>query len=182
VLRRGRPCRVHASVLRPLSEWFDIYGFGPIDEQLLTGAQPSDAGDVALLGAAGVTAVVNLCADSEYPEGAREQVEAAYAAAGIAEQRFETIDYGNLLPGLLETASDAVLDLIDGGEVVYLHCRAGWQRSTTVAAATLSRRDGIEPDAALGAIRLARPACEPLAHQLEDLWRWWRARASRSAP
>jgi atypical dual specificity phosphatase len=165
-----------------VSEWFDTYGFGPIDATLLTGSQPGDAHDVEILRHAGVTAVVNLCADSEYPEGARAEVGAAYAAAGISEQRFETADYGHLLPGLLESASDALLELMDAGEVVYLHCRAGWQRSATVAAATLVRRYDLEPDAALGVIKTARPASEPLAHQLEDLWRWWRARATRAAP
>lgn len=162
-----------------MSEWFEIYGFGPIDQQLLTGSQPGDARDVGVLQGAGVTAVVNLCADIEYEDGAREEVLAAYGEAGISEQRFETEDYGHLLPGLLEQASTALLELLDAGETVYLHCRAGWQRSATVAAAAIARRGDIEPDAALGVVKTARPASEPLPHQLEDLWRWWEARAAR---
>jgi atypical dual specificity phosphatase len=165
-----------------VSDWFEVYGFGAIDAQLLTGAVPIDARDVAALHAAGVTAVLNLCQATEYEDGARAQVEVAYADAGISEQRFETIDYGHLPPGLLEQASGAALELIADGEVVYLHCRAGWQRSATVAAATIARRDDVEPDAALGVVRLARPVTQPLGHQLEDLWRWWRARASPPVP
>jgi protein-tyrosine phosphatase len=165
-----------------LSDWFETYGFGAIDAQLLQGAVPRDAADVEMLRAVGVTAVVNLSADVEYEDGERAAVAEAYAAAGISEQRFETEDYGHLLPGLLEQASGATLELLRAREVVYLHCRAGWQRSATVAAATIARRERIEPDAALGVVKQARPACEPLAHQLEDLWRWWRARASRSDP
>jgi protein-tyrosine phosphatase len=165
-----------------LSEWFTIYGYGAIDRQLLTGAQPGDGQDVAVLQDAGVTAVLNLCDDSEYLDGAREEVLAAYEAAGIAERRFETEDYGHLLPGLLEQSSSTLLELLDAGETVYLHCRAGWQRSATVAAAAIARRGEIEPDAALGIVKTARPASEPLAHQLEDLWRWWNARTTRSDP
>ncbi len=162
-----------------MSEWFEIYGFGAIDQQLLTGSQPGDAYDVAVLRDAGVTAVVNLCDEVEYPDGAREEVVAAYAAAGITEERFETEDYGHLLPGLLEKTSGALLELLDAGEVVYLHCRAGWQRSATVAAAAIARRGAMEPDAALGVVKTARPASEPLPHQLDDLWRWWYQRSER---
>jgi atypical dual specificity phosphatase len=165
-----------------VSDWFERYGFGAIDGQLLTGALPSDARDVAALRAAGVTAVLNLCQEAEYEDGERAGVEAAYAEAGISEQRFESIDFGHLLPGLLEQVSDAALALMGEGEVVYLHCRAGWQRSATVAAATIARRDDLLPDAALGVVKRARPASEPLGHQLEDLWRWWRARASPPGP
>jgi atypical dual specificity phosphatase len=163
-----------------VSDWFDRFGYGRLEERLLSGALPADERDVDLLAGEGVTAVVNLCDDVEYEDGSREAVEAAYARAGIREVRFPTEDYGHLLPGLLEVATGAALELWESGEVVYLHCRAGWQRSATLAAATIARRDGIEPDAALGVVRRGRPSAEPLAHQLEDLWRWWRARLARA--
>jgi atypical dual specificity phosphatase len=163
-----------------VSDWFERYGYGRIDAQLLTGSLPTDAGDVAALREEGVTAVVNLCSESEYEPGERAAVVAAYADAGISERRFETEDYGNLMPGLLERASGAALELMQDGDVVYLHCRAGWQRSAAVAAATIARRDGIEPDAALGVIKRGRMSAQPLGHQLEDLWRWWRARSARA--
>ncbi len=163
-----------------VSDWFERYGWGRIEPGLLTGACPYDAGDVAELAQLGVTAVVNLCADVEYEPGERAAVEAAYAAAGITETRLATEDYGNLLPGLLERASGAVIKRLQDGDVVYLHCRAGWQRSATVAAAAIARRDDVEPDVALGVVKTGRPSAQPLHHQLEDLWRWWRARVARA--
>ena len=49
--------------------------------------------------------------------------------AGIAEARIPCMDHGNLLPGAIERASGIVLERLAAGERVYLHCRAGWQRS-----------------------------------------------------
>ena len=72
-----------------------------------------------------------------------------------------------------------MLAWLEAGERVYLHCRAGWQRSAAVAAAVVARRDGIDLDEALFAIRRRKPSAEPLDHQLEDLRRWWRLRSVR---
>jgi protein-tyrosine phosphatase len=68
---------------------------------------------------------------------------------------------------------------LDAGERVYVHCRAGWQRSAAVATAVLARREGIDVDEALRRIRARRPEAEPLPHQAEGLRRWWRLRAAR---
>ena len=95
----------------------------------------------------------------------------------MQEQRFEIVDYGRLMPDAIERSARQVVTWLDDGERVYVHCRAGWQRSAAVAAAALSVRDGIEPDEALGQIKRRKPSAEPLPHQREDLYRWWRLRA-----
>jgi protein-tyrosine phosphatase len=164
-----------------MSQWFHSYGYAEVAEGLLTGAYPLDADDVAVLAAEGVTAVCNLCADSEYEPGERDEVVAALAAHGIVEERLETEDFGHLLPGALERASGWVLDRLAAGDRVYLHCRAGWQRSPAAAAAVLARRDDVEPDEALARVRSRKRDAAPLEHQAEDLRRWWRARAARQA-
>lgn len=159
-----------------MSTWFGEYGWGEVAPGLCTGAQPQDAGDVAALVAGGVTSVVNLCADEEYRPGARAEVAAAWAAAGVVERRLSSVDFGGLPPALLEEGARAVAAELDAGERVYLHCRAGWQRSATVAAAVLVVRDGAEPAAALRGIRARRPVARPLEHQVADLVRWARTR------
>lgn len=159
-----------------MSSWFDEYGWGEVAPGLCTGAQPQDAGDVAALLAGGVGAVVNLCADAEYRPGSRAEVAAAWAAGGVVEHRIASVDFGGLPPALLEEGAGAVGAALDAGERVYLHCRAGWQRSATVAAAVLVVRDGAEPAAALRAIRARRPVARPLEHQVADLLRWARTR------
>jgi protein-tyrosine phosphatase len=179
---RGRPGILRP---RPLSDWFDRFGFAEVADGLVIGAYPLDAQDVGRLAAEGVTCTFNLCEDAEYGEGQREAVTAALAEAGIAERRLSIVDYGGLMPRHLEESVAAVLDWLEAGERVYLHCRAGWQRSAAVAAGVVALRDGIGLDYALKRIAERKPTAEPLPHQREDLATWWalrdRMRADRAA-
>ncbi len=161
-----------------MSDWFEDFGFAEVGANLLMGAYPQDADDVAALSAAGVTTVLNLVRDVEYQlADGRETCAAALGRAGIREERIELVDFGNLLPGHIERASTTVLAWLDAGERVYVHCRAGMQRSAVVAAAVVALREGVEPHAALALLRERNPRAHPLAHQRKDLHRWWRKRA-----
>lgn len=162
-----------------MSEWFEHYGYAEVADGLLTGAYLLDAGDVETIAAEDVTRVFNLCEDIEYEPGEREDVELALERFGIVERRLHLTDYGGLLPGRLELATDEVMQWLRDGERVYLHCRAGWQRSAAVAAGVVARRDEIDLDDALNRIRRRKPSAEPLPHQIEDLRRWWRLRSVR---
>jgi protein-tyrosine phosphatase len=159
-----------------VSEWFEHFGFAEVADDLLVGAYPQDADDVAALRAAGVTRIFNLVQDSEYGAGARDACVAALGRAGIEERRSELIDYGGLLPGLIELAAQTALAWLAQGERVYVHCRAGWQRSATIAAAIVTLRAGVEPPEALELIRERKPTANPLPHQRQDLFRWWSER------
>ena len=116
--------------------------------------------------------------DSEYRAGQRAEVQAALAAAGIAETRLPLIDYGNLPFDQLDAAVDTVVAWLQAGEQVYLHCRAGWQRSASVAAGAVAIIDGIEIEAALDQIQRRKPTADPLPHQRRDLARWWDQRTA----
>jgi len=162
-----------------VSGWFERYGRAEVAEGLMSGAYPCDADDVSALAGDGVTCVMNLCEDDEYEDGDRDAVVAAYASRSIAEERVGVVDYGNLMSGAIEVAAEQVAAWLNEGEHVYVHCRAGWQRSAVVAAAALAVRDGIDPEEALAAIKRRKPSSEPLPHQLQDLRRWWRMRLIR---
>ncbi len=160
-----------------MSDWFEHFGFAEIGDDLLMGAYPQDADDVAALSAAGVTAVFNLVQDVEYElADGRDACAAALGQAGMREQRVEVVDYGNLLPGHIELATRTALAWLGEGERVYVHCRAGMQRSATVAAAIVALREGVEPAEALDRVRARNPRANPLAHQRKDLLRWWEQR------
>jgi protein-tyrosine phosphatase len=161
-----------------MSEWFERFGFGRVGDGLLTGAYPLDAADVAALVAAGVDEVYNLCEDVEYGESGRADVQAALASAGISERRLSLVDYGGLPAPALERATTEVCAALAAGQRVYLHCRAGWQRSAAVAAGVIALREGISIGSALDRLRERRPAAEPLAHQTADLLAWWKGRGS----
>jgi protein-tyrosine phosphatase len=156
-----------------MSEWFDHYGFAEVGENLLMGAYPQDGDDVAALSAAGVTRIFNLVQDVEYEPGAREACSAALAAAGIDEQRIELVDFGSVPPQQIEATAQAVLAWLEQGEHVYVHCRAGWQRSATVMAAIIALREGVMPGKALEVLRERKPTANPLSHQRADLLDWW---------
>src|SRR4029079_9899983 len=135
----------------------------------MSGAYPCDADDVAALAADGVTCVMNLCEDDEYEDGDRDAVVAAYASRSIAEERVGVVDYGNLMPGAIEVAAEQVAAWLNEGEHVYVHCRAGWQRSAVVAAAALAVRDGVDPEEALGSLKRPKPGAETAPQRTQEL-------------
>jgi protein-tyrosine phosphatase len=159
-----------------MSAWFQSYGFSDVYDNLLIGAYPLDSVDVAMLERLGVQHILNLAENSEYGAGQREEVTAALAEAGIEEARAGIVDHGTLEPEALERAVQQVLAWLDAGQRVYVHCRAGWQRSAAVAAGAVAIRDGLEIEDALQSVRLRKPTARPLPHQHEDLERWWRSR------
>jgi protein-tyrosine phosphatase len=172
VERDRRAC----DTVQPMSEWFEHFGFAEVGENLLMGAYPQDAQDVGALADAGVTRIFNLVQDVEYDAGARDTCVAALAAVGIDERRVELVDFGSVPPEQIEAAAQTVLAWLDEGERVYVHCRAGWQRSATVVTAIVALREGVLPNRALELLRVRKPTANPLSHQLADLLDWWRLR------
>jgi protein-tyrosine phosphatase len=165
-----------------MSDWFEHFSYAEVADDLLMGAYPQDADDVAELAGEGVTRVFNLVSDIEYEEeGARDATAAALEAAGIEEERLELVDYGGLLPGQIELGVRTVTAWLEEGERVYVHCRAGWQRSAAIAAAVVAVHDDVELDEALNRIRQRKPTANPLPHQRDDLVRWWSARVAQQS-
>jgi len=160
-----------------VSGWFEHFGFAEVGDDLVMGAYPQDADDVAALADDGITRIFNLVQDLEYEPGARDACVVALAEAGISERRVELVDYGSLDTKQIEDAAQAVLAWLEQGERVYVHCRAGWQRSATVVAAIVTLREGVLPWVALDILRDRKPTANPLSHQREDLFRWWERRA-----
>lgn len=159
-----------------MSQWFDRFGFAPVLDHLLIGAYPRDAADVEQLAQVGVDRVYNLCEDGEYSGGERLAVEASLREHDIEEQRLPLVDYGGLASDGLEHAVGDVLDALRDGRHVYLHCRAGWQRSATVAAGVIALHEGLPIEEALRVMRQRKPTAEPMDHQRADLLAWFAAR------
>jgi protein-tyrosine phosphatase len=166
-------------MITAVSAWFRTYGFGEIIERLLIGAYPSDADDVEMLRMQGVGRILNLIQDEEYRPGERAGLLAALEAAGIEEHRIRLTDFGGLHPALIEWAVEIVGDWLQAGETVYLHCRAGWQRSAAIAAGVVAIERDLDIEQALDWVRQAKPSANPLEHQRADLLEWWQDRASR---
>jgi predicted protein tyrosine phosphatase len=163
-----------------VSIWFRTYGFADLGDNLLIGAYPLDRADAEMVRRVGVERVLNLVEDAEYDAGQRDEVEAAYARAGIEEHRLGLIDYGGLRSDQLEAAVQEVCDWLEDGARTYVHCRAGWQRSAAVAAGVIAVREDIDVDEALAIVRERKPSADPLPHQRDDLRRWWAERRARA--
>ncbi len=159
-----------------MSLWFRSYGFADVHPELLIGAYPLDDEDVAMIAHLGVDRILNLVQDSEYREGDRGVVEAALEQAGIEEQRLDLTDYGGLPSTEIEEAVTRVLEWLEAGHRVYLHCRAGWQRSAAIAAGVVAIREGLGIEDALAVVNARKPSADPLAHQRDDLLWWWQER------
>lgn len=164
-----------------MSRWFRSYGYGHVADGLAIGAYPTDDEDVRALEFLNIQRVLNLVEDSEYEPGSREMVTTSYAEAGIEERRLDLIDYGHLPLDALDEAVDIVNGWLDEGLSVYVHCRAGWQRSASVAAGVVALRDGIDIEDALLLIRSRKETADPLPHQREDLRAWWTERSLRDS-
>jgi protein-tyrosine phosphatase len=156
-----------------MSNWFRTYGFAEILPEFLIGAYPTDESDVAMLHWLGIKRILNLCEDEEYPPGAREVLEDELPEAGIEERRISLRDFGGLPAEAIDEAVSILTPWLEAGERTYLHCRAGQQRSATVAAAVVALRKRLDPDEAMAFIHRAKPSAEPLPHQREDLLAWW---------
>jgi protein-tyrosine phosphatase len=164
------------SIIHAMSTWFRVYGFADVQDRLLVGAYPLDKEDVGMLEWMKIERVLNLVEDEEYEPGEREVVESAFTAAGIEEHRLSLTDYGRLPAPELERAVAEVIEWLDEGRRVYLHCRAGWQRSAAVAAGVVALREGVGIEDALERVRARKPSADPLPQQREDLLQWWAER------
>jgi protein-tyrosine phosphatase len=156
-----------------MSNWFRVYGFADVQDNLLVGAYPLDQEDVGMLDWMGVERILNLVEDEEYEPGEREAVEEALAGAGIEERRISLTDYGRLPAPELEQAVREILEWLDQGHRVYVHCRAGWQRSAAIAAGVVALREGVGIEQALKLVNKRKPTADPLPQQREDLRQWW---------
>jgi predicted protein tyrosine phosphatase len=164
-----------------MSDWFQSYGFAEVFPELMTGAYPLDDADVDELAASGVRRVLNLAQEAEYHEAQRATVEAALARHGITEVRLSIIDFGHLPADRLDHAVGTVVGWMDECVRSYVHCRAGWQRSASVAAGAIAVFNGVDISTALDWVSHHKSTANPLPHQRADLLDWWLIRGRQQA-
>jgi predicted protein tyrosine phosphatase len=170
-----------------MSQWFSTYGLAEVHPGLIVGAYPLDAADVETLARLDVGRVLNLVEDAEYIGGppTREAVQRALQAHAIAETRLQLIDFGALPADQLERAVTTLVSWMDDqpapdqpGTRIYVHCRAGWQRSAAVAAGAVAVYRGIDIQEALRDLQARKPTADPLPHQRRDLAAWFERRTA----
>lgn len=103
----------------------------------------------------------------------------AWRALGIEVVAVPTPDWVGIPAARFEEVVEVVSSCLDAGQPVLLHCLAGINRAPTYAAAVLCRRRGLTLEAAIAAIRRARPAAAPTPEQEVSLRAWLRLRKRR---
>lgn len=116
--------------------------------------------DVQHLVSTGIGAVISLVTDAEMERYGVVGLRRTLRGAKLVNLQFPIED---TLPPTDLAATQALcrrmLELLDSGTHVLVHCIGGWGRSGTIAAALLTER-GFDPVAAIAAVRKARsPRC-----------------------
>ncbi len=134
---------------------------------------PFERDHVDALAAEGVGLVLNMCEDSEYWDGQRDAVEAAFAETGIEEDRdCQVRDLGTHPLELLDSATELIAQARAGGRNVAVHCRGGIERSATVAAAVLIDGENVSVEEAISRLQAIAPQAAPLRDQRQALEAW----------
>ena len=139
---------------------------------LFYGRNPLTAKDVESLIARGVTRVLDLREDHEWnrPDRYGRDAVAALEQCGITREPVPIKD--TTAPSLeqLGRTWEILSNALAEGDTVFVHCRGGVERTGTVIAAFLARRDSLSLDEILR--RLAQSRLRPLPHQIEAARRW----------
>jgi atypical dual specificity phosphatase len=159
-----------------MSQWFQEFGFDRISNSLplWLGSCPADLEDITSLEAEEINAVVSLCQPCEYQDNQLEEVTARYRELGWQTFSLQVEDFSSFSAEQIDTVVSAVRDLLKDNKRVYLHCRAGWQRSASIACLVLALENNIGLDEALWQIQMARPEAQPMHHQWQDISCWLR--------
>jgi len=148
---------------------FNLSIFAP---GVLFGGNPLTCDDVAKLVANGVTHLIDLREQWEWMGPGRDGAEAILALedANVERLWLPTCDGGNPTSDTLERAVLFIDAAVVAGKV-FVHCRAGRERTGAVLLAWTLSRGG---DA--NRLRERAPLLRPLAGQQQAVYDWWRNR------
>ena len=143
--------------------------------RLWAGRNPLSEQDLRELRARGVTHVLDLREEAEWMGPWRLGIEAVALAGEVGIERLHVPIEDCSPPGAAAfTQAAAWLDArFDEAEsVVFAHCRAGLQRTPTILAAWLARREGIGFGEAVDRLRKNGYRGEPMPEQRQAAERW----------
>ncbi|MFN8637713.1 MAG: ADP-ribosylglycohydrolase family protein [Chloroflexota bacterium] len=151
-----------------------VFTVDEIAPNVLAGRAPIFRRNVWHLRERGVTHILDLREDLEW-DGPGRRGSSAIAeidALGMVRLKVAIRDMGTPTPEDIDQSvafMDAALHL--GGRV-YVHCRAGVQRTGAIAAAWYANQQGCSVDEAIARLRERRPDLEPMVFQVMAAKRW----------
>jgi len=127
---------------------------------LFVGPDPRDEADFEQLRSMKITAILSLQTDGDVRMGDLRSRRSAATKLGLAFHNVPVVDFDRAeLRRKLPHCVAALNNLLEAGEIVYLHCTAGVNRSPTVAVAFLHWKLGWTLDQALTHLLAVRNCC-----------------------
>jgi protein-tyrosine phosphatase len=142
-----------------------------VDDRIMAGRNPLTERDAAWLTAAGVTHILDLREDWEWaaPRFGAEAVR----CLGPMRTHLPVRDMQAPTSADLDAACQFLTEHVSAlQKLVYIHCRAGQERTAAVLIAYVARRDGFTYDDALAVLKQRRPTLRPLPVQEHAVRAW----------
>lgn len=153
----------------PLRHW-------RVTDTVLAGRNPLTELDVVELRDLGITHVLDLREESEWRGSGREGQDAvvAIAARGIERLAVEIPDGGAPTRAAFTTACGwlEAIHQANPGARIYVHCRAGLERTAVILAAWLGAQQGLSAPTAISRLGAYGYPGNPLFHQSTALQDW----------
>ena len=150
------------------------FSFDWLDSNMAAGRNPLSARDVETLKNAGITHVLDLREPHEWnaPHFGVDAVN-AFEKAGIERLHLPVVDMDAPQNADFDRAADWLqTTLAEPKAKVYVHCRAGMERTAAIVCAVYAREHGISFDEALSTLKRKRPIFAPLPHQVRAAKAW----------
>ena len=151
---------------------FEVF---PIARGIRSGRNPVTAQDIEKLRSLGITHILDLRQAREWtiPWPGAEAIQAITEAAGIERLNLPVEDGSAPALEVLDRAHAFLSDAQQRpGAQVFVHCRAGRERTGAVLTAHLARRNGWSYERALAALQAVNPLIRPLRAQEAVVRRW----------
>jgi atypical dual specificity phosphatase len=145
-----------------------------VAERIIAGRNPLTRQDVQLLAAQGVTHILDLREAHEWapPKFGGEALE-EIVHCGLHRLSLPVVDTGPPTAHELETACRFIeAALVEEGSCIFVHCRAGMERTAAILTAFYARHHGTGYDEALATLKAKRPILEPLPNQERAVRGW----------
>ncbi len=178
IARRLRLVESHLGVYRkPTLPQFSCHR-GQVHERIYAGRNPLTVLDVESIAGRGVTHILDLREEKEWsaPWAGAEALE-ALNDYGIQRRHIRVTDMGAPSNEALDQACEFLSSVLENPlHRVYVHCRAGKERTAAVLLAFYCRTHGLGWEEGLGKITAICPEFVPLRCQVAAVQEWLRRR------
>lgn len=150
------------------------FEYSDLDGRIFAGRNPLSARDVEILAGLGITHILDLREEWEWqaPKFGRDALDALNKTA-ITRLHLPILDMRAPTPQDFQAACDFIEQALSTPNAkVYVHCRAGMERTAAILIAFHARQHGLSYDAALAELRMERPIFRPLPDQERAARRW----------